>query len=214
MSYRGFSYQAPDALCSTVYIWETVRKIIGSPGPDTRILDVGCGNGAMAGRLASSGCKVVGVDLSHSGIEIARNTYPNLRFEELAADELLLDKLAEKPFDYVISTEVVEHLFDPKSFARGCFSALKPGGWFLCSTPYHGYIKNLAIALTNHFDRHVSPLWDGGHIKFWSRATLTELLQSAGFVEVRFAGAGRMPYIWKSMVMSGQKPLKINGTGK
>ena len=84
--------------------------------------------------------------------------------------------------------------------------ALKPGGRFVCSTPYHGYLKNLSIALAGKWDTHADPLWDGGHIKLWSRPTLSRIMTEAGLVNLRFRGAGRWPSMWKSMVMSGEKP--------
>jgi 2-polyprenyl-3-methyl-5-hydroxy-6-metoxy-1,4-benzoquinol methylase len=98
-------------------------------------------------------------------------TYPDGRFEVLPADEFILANFRCKAFDLVISTEVVEHLYAPRSYAAGCFEALRPGGRFICSTPYHGFIKNLALAMLNKWDSHASPLWDGGHIKLWSRKT-------------------------------------------
>jgi 2-polyprenyl-3-methyl-5-hydroxy-6-metoxy-1,4-benzoquinol methylase len=170
-----------------------------------RVLDVGCGNGAMAGEFLSAGCQVTGIDLSEQGVEISRRAYPAGRFETMPADEGILKRLGCEPFDVVVSTEVVEHLYDPRSFVHGCFVATKPGGRFICSTPYNGYLKNLAIALLGQFDRHVSPLWDGGHIKLWSRSTLGALLGEAGFTNLQFRGAGRLPYLWKSMVMSGDR---------
>ncbi len=102
--------------------------------------------------------------------------------------------------------EVVEHVYDPKAFAAGIVKLLKPGGRLLLTTPYHGYLKNLAIALAGRFDRHVAPLWNGGHIKFWSRTTLSQLLMDSGLIDVRFEGVGRVPYFWKSMVLTARKP--------
>ena len=90
---------------------------------------------------------------------------------------------------------------------RGCLLATRPGGRFICTTPYHGYLKNLAISLTNKWDDHITPFWDGGHIKFWSRKTLGRLLTEAGFTNLQFRGAGRLPYLWMSMVMSGDRPV-------
>ena len=60
------------------------------------------------------------------------------------------------------------------------------GGEMIISTPYHGYLKNLALAITGKFDRHFTVLWDGGHIKFWSVKTLTKLLNEFGFEVVEF----------------------------
>jgi 2-polyprenyl-6-hydroxyphenyl methylase/3-demethylubiquinone-9 3-methyltransferase len=61
------------------------------------------------------------------------------------------------------------------------------------------------LALTGKLDQHFTVLWDHGHIKFWSRKTLTQALEEAGFCEVKFAGAGRAPWFWKSMVMTATK---------
>ena len=105
----------------------------------------------------------------------------------------------------VVSTEVIEHLFDPRSLPRFASSVLRPNGHLILSTPYHGYVKNLALSVAGRWDRHFSPLWDGGHIKFWSRATLARLVSEEGFEIVRFVGTGRVPFLWKSMVLIVRK---------
>jgi 2-polyprenyl-3-methyl-5-hydroxy-6-metoxy-1,4-benzoquinol methylase len=188
------------------YLLGPLLRLAGPLRPGTRVLDAGCGNGFYAAQFLARGCVVVGVDLGEAGIAHARKTYPQGRFELAEVDPTLLPRLGEDPFDLVISTEVIEHLYQPKAFVAGCFAALKPGGRFVCTTPYHGYLKNLALAATNKFDLHVNPLQDGGHIKFWSRRTLSVLLTQAGFRKIRFAGAGRVPGLWKSMVMAGERP--------
>ena len=175
----------------------------------TRVLDVGCGNGFLLGHFLGRGCAVVGIDLSEEGIALARTTYPSGRFELLPADDRILELLEEKPFDVVVSTEVVEHLYAPRDFVRGCFASLKPGGRFVCcSTPYHGYLKNLLICLFNRFDSHFNPLWDCGHIKFWTVRILRQLLAEVGFRILRFRDAGRVPFLWKSIVVAAEKPVK------
>ncbi len=183
-----------------------VFELCGPLNRATRVLDVGCGNGFTCGEFAKLGCQVVGVDMSPSGIEQARKAFPTCRFEVMSASADLLEVLAEQPFDIVVSTEVVEHLYDPRAYARTCFKALRPGGRFVCTTPYHGYLKNLAIALAGKWDSHANPLWDCGHIKLWSQITLTYLLTEAGFHQIQFRGAGRLPFFWMTMVMSADKP--------
>src|SRR4029079_19171124 len=97
-----------------------VLAFAGVLDPGLRVLDVGCGNGYTCGAFIRRGCKVVGIDLSEQGIELARRTYPQGRFECLGADRDILQNLREAPFDIVISTEVVEHLYSPREWAAGC----------------------------------------------------------------------------------------------
>jgi fructose-1,6-bisphosphatase/inositol monophosphatase family enzyme len=73
------------------------------------------------------------------------------------------------------------------------------------STPYHGYWKNLALALAGKLDNHFTALWDHGHIKFWSIATLRHLLQEAGFQSIAFHRVGRIPLLAKSMIAVARK---------
>ncbi len=199
-----------------------------------RVLDVGCGNGFMCGQFLKLGCEVTGIDLSEQGVARARESFPAGRFEVMGVEELAaasrgvcpwaispslgsvfpktsgsVDKASEGwagAFDMVISTEVVEHLYRPREWARGCLAALRPGGRFVCTTPYHGYLKNLAISLAGKWDRHASPLWDGGHIKLWSKRTLFALLHEAGFRDLEFCGIGRVPGLWMTMVVAAAKP--------
>jgi hypothetical protein len=67
-------------------------------------------------------------------------------------------------------------------------------------------LKKVVLALSGKMDNHFTALWDGSNIKFWSRDTLSGLLEERGFTDVRFVGAGRVPYIWKSMILIARKP--------
>ncbi len=71
--------------------------------------------------------------------------------------------------------------------------------------PYRIINRNLALALAGKFDHHWSPLWDGGHIKFWSEKTLLELLEETGFSSVDFVRVGRIPPLAKSMIAIARK---------
>jgi 2-polyprenyl-3-methyl-5-hydroxy-6-metoxy-1,4-benzoquinol methylase len=147
MPYEEYSFAREGGDHTIAYLSRPVFELAGGIGRETRVLDVGCGNGYWAGLFLERGCTVVGIDLSASGIEIARRAHPRGRFELLPADDQLLERLGEKPFDLLLSTEVLEHLYSPRSYASGCFEALRPGGRIVCTTPYHGYLKNLAISM-------------------------------------------------------------------
>jgi 2-polyprenyl-3-methyl-5-hydroxy-6-metoxy-1,4-benzoquinol methylase len=206
MTYSDFGYADAAPCHMQRRFLPVVERLLGPMPVGSRVLDIGCGNGALAGHFLARGMRVVGVDLSDSGIAVASSKHPGGRFEVLPADGHLLAALACDPFDYVVSTEVIEHLYNPRDYMRAAYEALRPGGRFVCTTPYHGYWKNLALALVGKWDSHADPLWDGGHIKLFSRRSLGRLFDEAGFRNIAFEGIGRLPYLWMSMGMRGDKP--------
>jgi SAM-dependent methyltransferase len=168
------------------------------------ILDVGCGNGYLVNHLAKMGHHVIGVDIAEDGIRIAKETYPRLRFElHSAYDEF--DDLLGIPADVVISSEVIEHLYSPQRFLNNIHHALSPGGYLILTTPYHGYLKNLSMSLFDKWDQHHHPEKEGGHIKFFSERSLSQILTGCGFISITFQNSGRLPFFWKSMVCRAQK---------
>jgi 2-polyprenyl-3-methyl-5-hydroxy-6-metoxy-1,4-benzoquinol methylase len=172
-----------------------------------RIIDLGCGNGRMISMLGKSGRHWTGIDPSPTGVQLARKAAPDARISQLALSESLLDELGEAPFDAAVSIEVVEHMYSIWDWGRFSFTSLRPGGLLLASTPYHGWLKNSLISLLGKWDRHHNVLRTGGHIKFLSRATLEHLLKEVGFVDIEFRFTGRMPLLWKNMLISARKPL-------
>jgi len=171
-----------------------------------RVLDVGSGNGHLCSAIASEGYDVVGVEYDKNGVDIASKMHPHLTFLNYGVQDdpdLLVQQV--ETFDAVVSTEVIEHLFSPHLLLKYACRTLNSGGYIILTTPYHGYLKNLALSLFNKWDKHHTPLWHGGHIKFWSRATLSQLLSENGFKVIGFSGVGRVPYLWKSMVLVAQK---------
>ena len=183
-----------------------IKKKSNESGRPLRILDLGCGNGSAAAQLSSLGHSVLAVDVSPDGVEIARAAYPHVRFEVASVyGEGLADAVGHGDFDCVVSLDVVEHLFYPKRLFQQSHALLRKGGLLVVSTPYHGYWKNLAISLLNGWDRHFSVEQDGGHIKFFSKETLTQTARSTGFHNPRFTCVGRLPWLWKSMILAAEK---------
>jgi 2-polyprenyl-6-hydroxyphenyl methylase/3-demethylubiquinone-9 3-methyltransferase len=167
-----------------------------------RVFDAGCGNGALLLALQKLGYGVGGCELSPAGAQIARHSLGGAaQIESISVYDDLAATFGSN-WDAVVSTEVIEHLYAPRIFLQRVKALLEVGGALVLSTPYHGYLKNVAMAVAGSLDGHFTALWDGGHIKFWSYTTLKALLHEAGFGEFRFAGAGRLPGLWKSMVVT------------
>jgi 2-polyprenyl-6-hydroxyphenyl methylase/3-demethylubiquinone-9 3-methyltransferase len=198
-----YVYDTPGARFDDEYIVRPVMQAIEHCGAK-RVLDIGCGNGALAARLADRGLTVTGIDTSASGIEVARTSVPRAQFAVQSVDGDL-GVLAPESFDAAVSMEVIEHLFNPRALVRLAHRVLKPGGHLIVTTPYHGFLKNLALSVTNGWDKHLNPLWDGGHIKFFSRKTLTRLIADERFTVVSARGAGRLPGLWKSLVVVAKR---------
>jgi len=201
----NYGWTDPHATCAHEYVLPAIIQAL-PVGKGLRILDIGCGNGYVAGQLAQLGHDVVGVDVSTDGIELARSSHPDVRFHACSLYEDSFKDLVGRSYDVAIAVEVIEHLYWPRVLLHRAYKALASGGRVIVTTPYHGYLKNLALSIVDGWDKHFLAGWDGGHIKFFSRATLTAVMAEAGFTGLRFRGVGRAPGLWKSMVMVGEKP--------
>ncbi len=201
------------SIAAPEFIWNTdkhteVHRFVAGPVIERlrrhearSVLDLGCGNGSLTAYIARQGFALTGLDYSRSGIDLATRRYPEARFAEHDLAESLPGAHA-KCYDAVISVEVIEHLLLPRKLLETARMALRPGGMLIVSTPYHGYWKNLALALSNGFDAHWHPLRDYGHVKFFSRRTLLRLLGEQGFTELDFCTVGRIPAFARSMIVS------------
>lgn len=198
MPQHAYSDDAPT--WSNAYLWPPVLRELKSVAPSPRhLFELGSGNGATARMLAAEGYSVMGVDPSVSGIEIAkRHESEWLRFEVGSTADDLAGKFGR--FPVVVSLEVIEHCPSAREFMHSFASLLEPGGVGLISTPYHGYLKNLAVVASGGFDRHFNPLWEGGHLKFFTEAKLRELFEESGMTRYEFHRIGRIPIFAKSIL--------------
>lgn len=200
-----YGWESQSGLCSSNYIVPAVLKILHQLRP-IRVADIGSGNGHLCSVLSVHDFDVVGIEYDKSGVQISKDAHPDIPFYNYGVESDPADLLSdERKFDCVVSTEVIEHLYSPHLLARYAYSILEDGGYLIISTPYHGYAKNLALAILGKWDCHHTPLWHGGHIKFWSKDTLVSLLEENGFRYVSFTGVGRLPWIWKSMIILAKK---------
>jgi len=196
-----YGWESADALPDHSYTLPAIKFLL--PPGKLKILDAGCGNGFIAGQLAEMGHQVTAIDVSEDGILIAKKEYPNVRFEVCSVYEGLGDLVEQ--VDVVISSEVIEHLYYPTRFLNNLYPIIRQGGYLILTTPYHGYLKNLALSIFDKWDTHHTADWEGGHIKFFSQKVISDMLGEAGYSNIVFNNAGRVRWLWKSMVCRAQK---------
>ncbi len=92
----------------------------------TKLLDVGCGCGELAGALAGQVGTYHGVDISAESLDVARARNPDCIFSECDA----VSGLPAGPFDIVTAISSVEFCYDKRKLLNEIFSALEPGGLF------------------------------------------------------------------------------------
>jgi 2-polyprenyl-3-methyl-5-hydroxy-6-metoxy-1,4-benzoquinol methylase len=203
----SYPYSGVSLSCAHDYLDDEVLGILAHvswPAGERRVFELGCGNGSFAKIIRDHGYAVTAIDTSIDGIKLARCSFPGIAFHHGSAYADLSKKFGK--FNAVVSLEVIEHIFEPRKYVATVYELLEHGGAAIISTPYHSYLKNLALAISGEMDAHFTALWDYGHIKFWSIRTLRILLLEAGFQEVRFRRVGRIPPLAKSMIAVARRP--------
>jgi len=130
---RAFERQGHDALAESYHaFFSTVTALATNPlfeavrlQPDTRLLDVACGPGALAAAAANRGARPVGVDLSPQMIELARRLHPANEFHEADAEHL---PFPDRTFDAVVCAFGLGHFPRPELAVAECVRTLLPCG--------------------------------------------------------------------------------------
>ena len=191
---------------SGLKLTEKVVDLVRREPAELSVCDLGCGNGFLAARMAALGHQVVGVDASERLLEVAaaHHQSPRVEYRYGLIGPDLTRALASRQFDLVVSIDVIEHLYAPRTLIDTAADILKPGGRFIVCTPYHGYLKNVAISALGHWDAHHSVAWDGGHIKYFSVRSLSAMVETRFAID-RFEYYGRLPWLWKNMICIATK---------
>ena len=161
-------------------VGETVRALAGAPG--RRVLDLGCGTGALAERLldAIPGCELTGVDLSPRMVEGARVRLRD-RAEVLLGDAERLP-FHDSAFDVVVCNDSFHHYPDPERAAFQAWRVLVAGGALVLGDVWQ---PAPARALMNAW----MPRSREGDVRIYSEAELCDIL-GAWFSRVSWRRVG------------------------
>jgi 2-polyprenyl-3-methyl-5-hydroxy-6-metoxy-1,4-benzoquinol methylase len=196
-------------------LWEQVPEALDPPDFELRrrfllervragqrVLDIGCGDGAFAAALAQAGVHVVAIDVASEPLRRAEVRHGGLELGLVEADAPW--PLADESFDVLWAGETIEHVADTGGWLSEARRVLRPQGRLLLSTPDHGRLRLLFMALSQRaFARHFHPLAD--HLRFYTRGSLKELLQASGFQPVTVARAGGLPGARRVLLADAQR---------
>lgn len=144
--------------------YEWILKLAGNIS-GKKVLDIGCGDGALSYLLARAGAVVTGIDNEPHGLAFAEenlareNKGDELRYTFVNASAYEMP-FTDETFDLVVSCEVIEHVQEPLRLLKEAHRVLKKGGTIILTTPHR---------LTEH------PL-DDNHVKEYFPGEIRELL--------------------------------------
>ncbi|MDQ1520701.1 MAG: hypothetical protein QOI55_1774 [Actinomycetota bacterium] len=153
--------------------------------PPSRILDLGCSDGALGDRLRRLGHEVTGVDATeHRDASERLDAYVVADLERGIPDEV------GTGFDIVLAADVLEHVRKPDRLLGDARDRLRVGGSVIVSIPnFAHWYPRLRVAL-GAFDYDARGILDRGHLRFFTRRSFERLALTTGFAVTRREAVG------------------------
>lgn len=174
-------------------IYEAVNPGVLARLPDrpARLLDLGCGDGALgaAWKRGGDGRLVVGVTFSEAEAALARGRLAEVHQADLDG----FDPAALGRFDAVVCSHVLEHLRDPRRLLRALRGCLQPGGQLLVALPNILFWRQRLEFLRGRFRYTDGGLMDRTHLAFYDWPGAQALLTESGWRLLAAVGEGAFP---------------------
>lgn len=142
------------------------------------ILEFGCGEAPLGAALKKrQKCRVVGVEIDRDAAAIARKRIDDV----YCADVREIVSILHEQFDFIVGGDIVEHLDEPWTFLSDLRRISVPGGKLLLSLPNVAHASIVADLLQGRFDYVYMGLTCVGHLRFFTRQSVEEMLDIAGW---------------------------------
>jgi 2-polyprenyl-3-methyl-5-hydroxy-6-metoxy-1,4-benzoquinol methylase len=177
-------------------------------GARPALLDVGCGQGALAGEIAIRGYEVWGIEQSEFAATRAAKKIDRVIQADLTDRDAVASELGSKKFDQIVFSDVLEHVYDPLTVLRSYVPYLKPGGQVLISLPNVVNWHTRLGVLFGRFNYQDSGVLDRTHIRFFTFSTARKMVQAAGLSVQR---ADYTPLMVRALLPLAKKVLARGG---
>lgn len=156
------------------YILEIIEEHLSS-NKVKKILDIGCGSGTLSFYLSNKNHEVKGIDISDKAIKVCKESSRLMNLKNISFERIDFPNKAPKgKYDFVIFSEVIEHLADDDLALKKIYSLLNHGGLLFLTTPSNN-APLYRLGTTKEFDKRV------GHERRYSINQLVKKLKKQGF---------------------------------
>lgn len=155
-----------------------------------RVLDLGCGSGALGAALkAAAPREVVGVTSSDAEAAVARERLDEVRVADL---ETFAPAPSER-FDCIVCSHVLEHMARPEALLQRLRPAFAPGAALVVALPNALHWRQRLAFLGGRFEYAEGGVMDRTHLRFYDWSTARALLEGAGYQVVEASADGTFP---------------------
>jgi 2-polyprenyl-3-methyl-5-hydroxy-6-metoxy-1,4-benzoquinol methylase len=170
------------------------------------ILEFGCGEAPLGEALKRrQKCRVVGVELDRAAAAIARKRIDDV----YCGDVREIVSLLHERFDCIVGGDIVEHLDEPWSFLADLRRICAPGGHLLLSLPNVANASIVGDLLQGRFDYVYMGLTCVGHLRFFTRQTVEEMLTIAGWEVVAIEPQSLPPTDEQARFLGGLRAANV-----